>query len=425
MNLIKRNLRWHKWREPGARPESPYVITIYNIISEVPEDWDKVTKGHSLFLSREYLELLEMHGPLNLLTRYALVMRSGLPVATVKATIFNVDDDMLSVRDRTDFNAQQRRFGRFLDKGMTWLRNRLLGTFGRRMVFCGNLFSCGLHGVAFAEGENPENLWPIVIDALNQIRHADGQATYMLIKDIMHHDVHHRRSLVDHGFSRLQIEPSMDLYLPAAWRTHSDYISSLNAKYRKTVRKIYEAVNCFGALVESGIDPQSEKENLFDLYMQVEHHAQIRFGTLQVGYLPALAKMAGTLRSRCSVIRKENRIVGFSMVVKDGNTAIAHLVGFDYEANRQAPIYLRLLHQVIEDGLTLGCSMIHYGRTALEPKARLGATPTHTEIWVKHCQPIANFFVGRLLQIVPEDTAPHRKPFRLEKPPLPYNEQER
>ena len=104
--------------------------------------------------------------------------------------------------------------------------------------------------------------------------------------------------------------------------------------------------------------------------------------------------------------------MGFSLVLKDGDTAVAHVVGFDYEANKQAPVYLRLLHQVIEDGLSLGCRVIHFGRTALEPKARLGALPTVTEIWVKHSHPAINRIVGPLLRLVPQDATPHREPFR-------------
>ena len=416
MGLIGRDPQPDVLRGAGAQPAPSCDIAVYNAISGVPAAWDTVAGGSSLFLGRGYLRLLEAHGPPGLLSRYALIMRNGVPVAAVRALIFDVDDGMLAVRDRTEFNAWQRPWGRFLDKGMTWLRNRSLGAFGRRIVLCGNLFSCGLHGVAFANGEDPQQLWPAVVDALHRIRDADGQAAYLLIKDFMQPDAGHCRPLLDHGFARLQIEPSMDLAVPASWHTHADYCDSLNAKHRKAMRKIYEAVDRFGAVVESGVDPQPEQDRLFELYLQVEHHAQIRFGMLQAGYLPALADMAGPDRFRCSVIRKGGGIIGFSTVLKDGDTANAHVLGFDYAANAQAPVYLRLLHQTIEDSLALGCRTIHYGRTALEPKSRLGATPTDTEIWVKHCQPFVNRVVGRLLRLVPEDTSPRHQPFRLDRP---------
>jgi hypothetical protein len=166
-----------------------------------------------------------------------------------------------------------------------------------------------------------------------------------------------------------------------------------------------------GSLSGSLPDLRAEQTQLSDLHTQVERHAQVRFGVFRPSYLPALAAMAGPARFRCSVIRKECSVVGFSLVLKDGDTAVAHVVGFDYEANELAPVYLRLLHRVIEDGLSLGCRVIHFGRTALEPKARLGALPTDTEVWVKHSHPVINCVVGPLIRLVPQDNAPHREPF--------------
>ena len=390
----------------------PNDITIYERISQTPAAWDMLVAGKSLFLSRDYLRVLESHGPANASARYAVVTRDQVPVAAVAVHRVQVEDQLLAVRDRTEFNAAQRPSGRLLDNGLTWVRNKCLAAAGRHILFCGHPFSCGLHGIAFAEGEDPELLWPAALDALHRIQQTDGHAAFIVVKDFLGDGTHHRRPLLDRRFARLQIEPSMDLRTSSSWRTHADYLDSLNAKYRKAARKTCDAIERYGAVVESLADLRAEQKRLCDLYTQVERHAQVRFGVLRPSYLPALAAMAGPTRFRCSLIRKERCVVGFSLVLKDGNTAVAHVVGFDYEANKQAPVYLRLLHQVIEDGLSLGCRVIHFGRTALEPKARMGALPSDTEVWVKHSHPAINCVVGPLLRLVPQDTAPHREPFR-------------
>jgi hypothetical protein len=391
----------------------PYDITIYDRISQTPAAWDALVAGKSLFLSRDYLRVLEAHGPVNGAARYAVVTCNQAPVVAIAAHRVPVDDRLLAVRDRTRFNAAQRPFGGLLDNGLTWLRNRCLAAAGRQILFCGHPFSCGLHGVAFAEGEDPEPLWPVALDALHRIQQADGQAAFIVVKDFLGQGTHHRRPLLNRRFARLRVEPSMDLHIPPSWRTHADYLDSLNAKYRKAARKTCDAIERYGAVVESLQDLRGEQQRLCDLYSQVESHAQVRFGVFRPSYLPALAAMAGPTRFRCSLIRKQGCVVGFSIVLKDGDTAVAHVVGFDYEANEQAPVYLRLLHQVIEDGLSLGCRVVPFGRTALEPKARLGALPTDTEVWVKHSHPVINRVVGPLVRLVPQDTAPDREPFRV------------
>lgn len=400
---------------PKVLSQLPYDITIYDGISQTPAAWDTLVAGKSLFLSRDYLRVLEVHGSADVPARYAVIMRNQAPLAAVVAHSVHVDDQLLAVRDRTKFNAAQRPFGRLLDNAMAGLRNKCLAAAGRHVLFCGNPFSCGLHGIAFAEGEDPELLWPAALDALHRIQQTDGHAAFIVIKDFLGHCTHPRPLLLDRHFARLRIEPSMDLRTSLSWHTHADYLDSLNAKYRKAARKICDAIERYGTVVESLQDLRADQKRLHDLYAQVERHAQIRFGVFSPSYLPALAEMLGPTRFRCSLIRTQCCVVGFSVVLKDGDTAVAHVVGFDYAVNEQTPIYLRLLHQVIEDGLALGCRVIHFGRTALEPKARLGALPTDTEIWVKHSCPMINRVVGPLLRLVPQDTAPHREPFRSEK----------
>lgn len=385
-------------------------VACYDAIVAVPPDWDQLVAGGTLFLGREYLRLLEVYGSPKVRSRYAILSEDGRPVACIKANIFDVDDDMLSVRARSSEHAGFR--DRYVDRNLRRIRNTSLGAFGRRIVLCGNLFSCGLHGVAFSPDEDPARLWPAVTHGLGQLFQEESSAAYLVIKDISPRETAVTDSLGRAGCAPLKLEPSMDLHVPGTWHTYGDYLASLNTKYRKAAKKIQDAVDQAGIRLDSLADPAILQDRLLSLYEQVEQRARTRFGTLQAGYLPALARMAGVDRFRCSVARRGDEVIGFSAVLKDGGTAVVHLVGFDYEENARAPVYLRLLHQAIEDSLVLGCATIHFGRTALEPKARLGAVPTDTEAWVKHTNPVVNRAVGCLLRLVPEDRAPLREPFR-------------
>ena len=67
------------------------------------------------------------------------------------------------------------------------------------------------------------------------------------------------------------------------------------------------------------------------------------------------------------------RIVAFVTMIRDAETAVGYFLGYDPEINRTVPLYLRLLHAVVEEALRTGCRRVSFGRTALEPKARLCA----------------------------------------------------
>lgn len=397
---------------PRAAADDAQNCQVCDCIAEAPSAWDRMTEGRTCFLSRQYLRLLEQHGPAGLQHRYVVVYREGRPAAAMAMQLFDVEDELLAVRDRTAYDARRRLLGGKLDRAATWLRNTGLGLAGRRVLVCGNLFSCGLDGVAWSDEVNEAERWPLVLNALTKLCRDELHVDYVVVKDLAAAGLHHRAALRAAGFSHLRVEPSMDLRTDSSWRTREDYLGALNTKYRKAAVRLDESIARYGATVEPLHNLAAEEQQLHDLYLQVERRARMRFGAVQPGYFSALAQAAGPDKHRCTVIRKDGKLLGFSLVIKDGTTALAHIVGFDYAANEESPIYHRLLHSVIDDGLALGCTTLHYGRTALEPKARLGATATDTEIWIKHTRPLVNPLIGPLLSLARQDTAPPRSPFR-------------
>ncbi len=179
--------------------------------------WDALTAGHSLFLSRRYLRVLEEAGPESLRQRYALVFRGREPVAAVAAQCVAVSA------------ARVRKTGR---------HERLASALERvreRMLVCGNLLSWGLHGVAFAPGEDAAALWPALAEALYRLRRADklsGDADIIRVKDVPDEHAAGATALSKFSYRPLETEPDMVLELSARWGGYEDYLASLNAKYR-------------------------------------------------------------------------------------------------------------------------------------------------------------------------------------------------
>jgi hypothetical protein len=99
--------------------------------------------------------------------------------------------------------------------------------------------------------------------------------------------------------------------------------------------------------------------------------------------------------------------------VRDGETAVGYYIGFDRKANANVPIYFRLLQVVVDDAIKFGCRRLSLGRTALEPKARLGARPDPFRIWIRHRIPLLNVLVRGLLHTISHhDEPPERNPFK-------------
>jgi hypothetical protein len=357
--------------------------------------WDALTTGGSIFLSRPYLRVLEEAGPESLRQRYAMVFRGREAVAAVTAQCVTVS----AARVRKAGGGER------LAAALERVRERVL--------VCGNLLSWGQHGVAFAKGEDPAALWPAVAEALYRLRRADklsGDADLVMVKDIPAEQAG-ADELSKFSYHQLETDPDMVLEIPTRWGSYEDYLGSLNAKYRKAARQIEKDVAAAGCRVEELRDVGRHAEELHGLYMQTHRNARLRLVTLPAAYLPALAERLG-VGMRCTVVRRDEQLLGFVTTLRDGETAVGYYIGFDREANAEFPVYLRLLQSVVADAVGMGCRRLSLGRTALEPKARLGARPAPMSVWIRHRVPALNVAVRGLLRAVPHDEAPERNPFK-------------
>jgi hypothetical protein len=134
--------------------------------------------------------------------------------------------------------------------------------------------------------------------------------------------------------------------------------------------------------------------------------------TVPAGYWPELVELAGA-KACVHVARRKGHIVGFIVSVLDGETAFAYHIGFDRQAAGEGvPVYLRLLHASLSRAIETGARRVSFGRTALEPKARLGCKPEETTVWARHRHPFLNQLLQPMLKLVEHDDAPDVEPFK-------------
>lgn len=373
--------------------------------------WDAVTSESGFFLSRPYLQALERVLPANLSPRYALIAEdTGSGLKTIAAVYMQLADINLAQIGKEAEAAH----------GLRKLPavNHLAETTTQRVLCCGNLLTFGQHGIAFAPDIDLGNAWHGIAEVLYRVRKADrlrGKTHFVLIKDLHAPFDQTAADLTQLSYRHVETEPNMLLALDPSWKSYDDYLAGLAAKYRSNIKNgIMKPIEAAGLTVGHLTGLGDVEQVLFKLYKSVQANAGFRPFELRPEYFAALERMAGS-RFRCSVVRRDDHIVGFLISVADGETCIAYHVGFDRAEAEKAPVYLRLLHCAIADGIALGCRQVSFGRTALEPKAALGAKPQAFSVLVRHRQPVLNKLIKRLLLGVHHDDAPERNPFKQHK----------
>ena len=373
-----------------------------------PIRWDTLTAGASLFLQRRYLSVLEQHGPDNLEPRYAIIHRGRVPIAAVVMQLVTVAGTRFMKPAAT--GRRRRILQRALRPAATALRERVL--------VCGNLLSWGFHAAAFAPGVAPAEVWPAIVEAMYRVRRAErlaGGSDFALVKDLAAAEMEHAETLRRFSYRSVESDPNMVLELAPEWRSYEDYLAALTGKYRNAAKKIAKDLAQGGCTLGPLKELGAHAERLHALYLGVVDNAAVRPVTLPPAFFPALAESLGE-DFRCLAVRRAHDLVGFISVLKDGDTAVAYYIGFDRTSGVGNAAYLGLLHAVIGEAIALGCRRISFGRTALEPKAGLGARPERTWLWARHRNPVMNALIRNLLRAVPHGEAPGRSPFKSSAP---------
>ncbi len=371
--------------------------------------WDAVAANGSLFLRRDVLRVIEQHGPDNVVPRYALLFRANQPVVALAVQIVTVTGKHVQNEEKSRSAALSS-----LKRAFVPATKLATARLNERLLVAGNLMSWGFHGIAFAPGEDPAALWPGVAEALYRIRRAErlmGQTNLVLVKDVTERESG-QEVLRRFSYRPMETEPNMVLAIQPAWRTYDDYLGALDAKYRRNAKDQVKKLTAAGCTMETLTDLAPHARRLHELYLAVHQNASVRLVTLPPNFIPALA---GQLRDyfRCTVVRRGEELLGFVTTLRDGDTAIAYYIGFDRAAAAEGlPIYLRLLHATIADAISWGCKSLSLGRTALEPKAALGAKPEPMSVWMRHRVPAMNWILRGVLGAVTHEEAPERNPFK-------------
>ncbi|HTB84639.1 MAG TPA: GNAT family N-acetyltransferase [Candidatus Sulfotelmatobacter sp.] len=375
------------------------------------DKWDGVVNGGTVFLRRDFLRLAETHGPDNVKPRYALICRGQKPVAVLAAQMVSVTAKHLHGDGKSKTGGKP---AHPLKKVLVPAAKLATAKLDERLLVAGNLMSWGFHGIAFAPGEDPARLWPGVADALYRIRRSErllGDTNMVLVKDVTPVESG-LEALKRFSYRPLETEPNMVLAIDPAWRNYEDYLAALDAKYRRTAKDQLKKLANAGCTLEPLADLMANSARLHELYLAVHDNASVKLVTLREHYLPQLAAAFGDDFS-CTVVRRGGEILGFVTALRDGDLAVAYYIGFDRAAAAEGlPVYLRLLHSTIGDAIRWRCKRLSLGRTALEPKAAMGAKPEPMAIWMRHRIPALNWMLRGVLGAVTHDEAPERNPFK-------------
>jgi len=366
--------------------------------------WQSFVPVTNSFLNTSYLKSLETANGDELELRYVTFYQNNrlIGVSAFQITHF-----------ATSADAYSNPLMRFLHRIVQYTK---LGHV-HNILICGNAIATGEHGFVFQDNIDKAEVVELLVNAMNMIakeeRTKRRRICAMVVKDFYVASEQVPKGFEKFGFKSFRVDHNMVMPLLPEWKQFDDYLNALVTKFRTKARS---ALNKSSSLVVEDMTVESIEQHLSvirKLYENVHYKADFRLGKMNVDALPLmLKKMPSKFFVKTYSLNGE--VVGFMTAMNCGETLEAHIIGLNYEYNREHAIYQRILYDYVNLGIELGCQYIVLGRTAEEIKSTVGAFPVDLTCAMIHQRSISNALLKMLVRYVKPSQYEQRQPYKAD-----------
>ena len=371
----------------------------YQIVSEsqyLPKGWDSIAQAN-IFLSTKYLQVLESAAPANMKCQFIGIFNQEELVGIALAQFIDLSHlESYGERDK---------------KLKTWVRNYLFSQFSSQLLFIGNNMLSGQNAFAVKNQTHiPEILQTLKQATFEINQHSKNHLTSF--KDFMPSDLPNFDQAVFKKDLKFTSQPNMIFEINPLWIEEEDYVKALTKKYRDQYKRSRNKASSIQKRKLTLDEIEDQQEIIYDLYLHVAENAPFNTFYLPKNHFYMLKeKLKDDFMLYGYFI--DGKLIGFNTLIKNGKSLDTYFLGYDEKIQKEKMLYLNMLYDMIECGISLKFEKIIFGRTALEIKSSVGAIDTPMFGFMRHSQPLINQFLGQIFNYLePVTTWKRRSPFK-------------
>ena len=378
---------------------SSFVTTLYPTVDLIdPVVFKDINSEGNIYFSKPFLKAFETSNPQ---IEFKYISISDVDKNTVALVLVQV------IRLNVEGMLKNIKVAPFVRKGLGLLFcNEYI-----KIMFCGNVFLSGEHGISTAENSSKKDIYSEIGTALDAVAANTKPMHAIFIKDFQLASLVHTQSFLNFGYSEIKVEPNMIIQLKPEWNNFEEYKNILKSKYRVKANKADSKSSILETRLFSSKDLETYKHELQALYQNTIDKASFN---AQVLNLDTYSYLSTSLKDNFIVkgYFLENRLVGFLTGLVNDNKLDAHFIGLDYELNKSHSIYPRILNDYVRIGIEKQVSSINLGRTASEIKSTIGANPIELSCYIKHKNPFLNSLIKPFLRRIKIKEFKQHSPFK-------------
>ena len=373
---------------------------IFTSAKALPEFWDQFSD--TVFLQREYLEILETSAPENMQCYFIGLYADGMLAGTALSQFIDL--------------SKVESFGDRDQCVKTKIRNVVFKNFSSNVLFIGNNMLTGQNAFSFseaiAEADGLELLSRAANDIKKLVAKKCSKVHLMVWKDFTDEQTTTFKIPVFSSFYRFSTQPNMVFDIRKNWFSFDNYMEDLSKKYRdqyKRARKKAEGITKRKLALEEII---YYNPVINQLYQTVSQNAAFNTFYLPENHFIEFKKKLGDKFLFYGYFEND-KLIGFNTLIKNGEDIDTYFLGYDENCQREKMLYLNMLYDMIGYSINKGYSRIIFARTALEIKSSVGAKPVEMFGFIQHSNRILNFFMSKFFKYFePETVWQPRNPFK-------------
>lgn len=374
-----------------------YTFKIFNSTTELPINWNIVIGQQNIMLSEEYFRVLEESKPINM--KYCFVGFFS-DENLIGGALFQY----LNFIEHKSFQK-----GEMLCK----IRNFLAKQLSKDVMILGNNMLTGQNGFYFDLSKIPtEKAILLLNEASQNVQAILGKTSLIIYKDYQRSFLKNFEDEKFKSFYRFSVQPNMILNIKPEWDCFEDYSNDLSKKYRTRLKSAKKKID---GIQKLELDIQSIKKHQNEmniLYQNVAENAPFNTFFLTKDHFESMKQ---NLKENFKVFGYffNEKLIGFYTLILNNNDIDTYFLGYDKEIQKEKQIYLNMLFDMTEFGISNQFKRIVFGRTALEIKSTIGAEPIEIFGLIKHNNKAINPFMEKIFtSLNPKVEWIQRKPFK-------------
>lgn len=374
-------------------------FTIYTKAASLPAAWDALA-ATNIFLSREYLAVLENAAPANMQCHFIGLYKNDVLCGVALAQYINL-------RRVDTFVGSRKRFS---------VKDYIFKKFSSHIIVIGNNMLTGQNAYLLDNSITETKALQLFNMALQQLKKDYRKKciyiNLLAIKDFNEKEFPDFEAAGYKGYYRFCTQPNMIFSIRPEWESIDDYLVSLNTKYRtqyNRARKKAEGIEKRKLTIE---DIKAYENKIQQLYLTVAQNASFNTFHLPANHFRVFKEQ---LKDNFLFYGYffNDELIGFNTLIKNGDDMDTYFLGYDDTVQKEKMLYLNMLYDMVAYAIKKNFKHVIFARSAMEIKSSVGAMPEDVYGMIKHTNLLINLFTGRLFDYFdPKVLWKERSPFK-------------